>query len=378
MKRDMDKLNLRDAFKPMPEECHNALMTAARSVKEDESVKRVAFKTALIAACVVLATMTVAVAAGSLLGIINLNDFFGEYDTHVPEAVQEVMANTTVQTYNIGPVTLVVHEIYGDRHIVMTSTEVKPTIENSALVCGDDPYDSIASAGSSAETFARRLGVSPEMSWMEAAEQLNMPLYAVRIALELPIEVSADCMEEIMFSEEGNMTYFDIALFNSAVITGGSLDSKLYIRVSQVGSSTSEDSENVIKEYKELSIPIESTTGEYDYNVPDKTMIGDHCVLDSVHAEMNPSGLYLTAYLNVSEDISLDELEIDKLLSGFQWKQADGSDYPRGINLSSNIIRMDTWPMIKIEDLISVDQVPETIGLLLPDREELILLNLKR
>ena len=107
-------------------------------------------------------------------------------------------------------------------------------------------------------------------------------------------------------------------------------------------------------------------------------MIGDHCVLDSVHAEMNPSGLYLTAYLNVSEDISLDELEIDKLLSGFQWKQADGSDYPRGINLSSNIIRMDTWPMIKIEDLISVDQVPETIGLLLPDREELILLNLKR
>ena len=32
MKRDMDRLDLRDAFRPMPENCHEALMKAARSV----------------------------------------------------------------------------------------------------------------------------------------------------------------------------------------------------------------------------------------------------------------------------------------------------------------------------------------------------------
>ena len=52
MKRDMDNLNLRDAFRPMPEETRNALMSAARSVKEDEPVKKATFRTVLIAACI--------------------------------------------------------------------------------------------------------------------------------------------------------------------------------------------------------------------------------------------------------------------------------------------------------------------------------------
>ena len=53
MKRDLDNLDLRGAFKPMPDECRNALMTAACSVKEEEPVKRVTFRAVLIAACTV-------------------------------------------------------------------------------------------------------------------------------------------------------------------------------------------------------------------------------------------------------------------------------------------------------------------------------------
>ena len=40
--------NLRDAFPAMPEECRSALSTAARSVKEEEPVKRFVLRTALI------------------------------------------------------------------------------------------------------------------------------------------------------------------------------------------------------------------------------------------------------------------------------------------------------------------------------------------
>ena len=73
MKRDMDNLDLRSAFAPMPAETRNALMNAARSVKEEEPVKKAAFRTVLIAACVIVATMAVAMAAGQIFG---WNDFF--------------------------------------------------------------------------------------------------------------------------------------------------------------------------------------------------------------------------------------------------------------------------------------------------------------
>ena len=73
MKRDMENLNLRNAFKPTPDKCHNALMTAARSVKEEEPVKRATIRTILIAACIILATMAIAVAATNSFG---WKDFF--------------------------------------------------------------------------------------------------------------------------------------------------------------------------------------------------------------------------------------------------------------------------------------------------------------
>ena len=39
MKRDMEHLNLRDAFAPMPEEAHDALMSAARRADECRTLR---------------------------------------------------------------------------------------------------------------------------------------------------------------------------------------------------------------------------------------------------------------------------------------------------------------------------------------------------
>ena len=50
MKRDPDELNLRDAFRPIPDACRDALMDAARSVREEEKMKRFTFRTVLIVA----------------------------------------------------------------------------------------------------------------------------------------------------------------------------------------------------------------------------------------------------------------------------------------------------------------------------------------
>ena len=40
MKRELDQMNLRNAFGGMPAEMHDALMRTARSVKEEEPMKK--------------------------------------------------------------------------------------------------------------------------------------------------------------------------------------------------------------------------------------------------------------------------------------------------------------------------------------------------
>ena len=55
MKRDLEHLDLKQAFHPVPEACRRALMDAARSVREEKPVKRVSYRAALIAAVILLA-----------------------------------------------------------------------------------------------------------------------------------------------------------------------------------------------------------------------------------------------------------------------------------------------------------------------------------
>ena len=63
MKRDLEHLYLKRAFRPVPEACHRALMDAARSVREEKPVKRISYRAALIAAVILIAAMAVAYAA---------------------------------------------------------------------------------------------------------------------------------------------------------------------------------------------------------------------------------------------------------------------------------------------------------------------------
>ena len=68
MKRDLDDLSLRGAFRAEPERCHRALMDAACSVREErQTMKRFSCKTIVIAVLVALSMLTTAFAAASFL-----------------------------------------------------------------------------------------------------------------------------------------------------------------------------------------------------------------------------------------------------------------------------------------------------------------------
>ena len=205
MKRDMDELNMRDAFQPMPEPCRDALMRAARSVKEEEKpVKRVTFRAVLIAACIIIVTAAAAMAAGSIFG---WTEFFSAFyhDTTVPQAAKEIMDSTEEQTFTLGPVTFKVQSLFADRHIAMATTQITVTDGGKALLCMDAAQgDAISANGENGTALAESLGLDPMTHWTDAAKQLGVPLYAASA------DLSSCEMSDALYGTDGSMVYYSI------------------------------------------------------------------------------------------------------------------------------------------------------------------------
>jgi len=376
MKRDMDNLNLRDAFRPMPEETRDALMSAARSVKEDEPVKKVAFRTVLIAACVIVATMAVAVAAGSIFG---WNDFFKkDYGADIPKTAQEIMATCEPVSWQEGDVVFTVRERYSDSRLAMISVEARLADGVKGILAADDFTEAIGAYGENSAAVAKQLGVDPTMTWVEAAKELNLPLYSVRATLEIPSELwGSEAYEDPMFNDDGSLTYFSLQPLNGQ-ISGEEIKAQVYLRTKLVNLEDVEDDTNVTKEYVDLPIHTEKAIATAEYIVPEGTKVLDAFQIDSIHAELLPSGLHfttnLTALEGATQDMALDKLRVDLV-------QENGEAYPTGITLSSGFSNLDTWPQIPYTQMISVDQIPETIHLVFPDasgNDTMLVLQLKK
>ena len=59
----------------------------------------------------------------------------------------------------------------------------------------------------------------------------------------------------------------------------------------------------------------------------------------------------------------------------------NGEDYPIGINLTGGHVNLDTWPQIPYTQMITADQIPETIHLVFPDangNDTMLVLQLKK
>ena len=142
MKRDLEHLDLKQAFHPVPEACRRALMDAARSVREEKPVKRVSYRAALIAAVILLAAMAVAYAAVRL-GWIEY--FSQQYGIAVPRAAQEALETSQPKTCQVGPMTFTYQQLLTDRRIVLSSAAVSLTDDGEALYADDtNVYESIS------------------------------------------------------------------------------------------------------------------------------------------------------------------------------------------------------------------------------------------
>ena len=377
MKRDMKEIDLQNAFWPMTDECHDKLTTALSGLREEKPVKRFTARTVLIAACIIVALMAVAYAAGRILGWTDLYSEF--YNITVPDEAQQIMKDNGETSYVLGPATFTIGGLYCDGHMATVSANVRLAEGTKGLLCGesmdrmDENEDGIK--------LAKKLGVDPELSWSRAAKQLNLPLYSVRLALELPDGVLADCMESYMVNEDGSLTYFTMGAF-ADTFKEEKLDCQVYLRVEEV-TDLPDDCDETISEYKDISIPLGKPLKTAEYAVPEDVIVGyDDYRLDAVRAELMPGGLYLIAALtDPDEDKEPVAAKADawNLASDLSFLDPDGEPYEYGLSLSSGMVGIDSWPQVEVNQMVPLTEIPETIRLHWSNPEETTLeLGLKK
>lgn len=362
MKRDMEHLDLQEAFRPMPEDCRDALMRAARSVREEEKMKRATLRTVLIAALIIVATTAMALASGKIFGWI---DFFGtDYGTLVPKAAQEIMQNTEKQSGQaLGAAVFTPYELYADKNIAMSAVEVRLAEGENGLLCGDDPFSPLCANGENGKAAAVRLGVEPMTTWIDAAKQLGLPLYSAEAMIEAPAEYSTgEMMGDPMFNEDGSVICFSVQPLNGK-IKDEKLNCQVYLRVSKINLENAEEQE-ALQDRMDISIPLAAPIETIDYDIKEE-YISYGMRLDSVRGELTPAGLYLYADFTAQNDMTVEQYyERGQIMP--MWLDENGSRYSSGMS-GSYFLDTDEWPKLHTMGMISVDSIPDRLILTLED-----------
>lgn len=367
MKRD--DFDLRNAFSPEPEACRTALMDAARSVREDEPMKRYTIRTMLIAALIIAAMMAVAVAATQS----GLMTWFSEhYKTALPAAAQEVLSTTEKSTFEAGPAVVTINKLLCDGKIAYLTAEIQPNKEGSAILYpgSGDPYDWI---GEMAAARFNHPQITAKTSYLEAAQILNVPLYAASAWMEIDASFLTDSeMMDALVLENGNLLLIHM-LYLTEPHAGKELPVQLSVRISELDKETLEYVDDKRWEASEERIlPIHGVTAEKHYKPVSSTLLHDHFRLTGVTARQTCAGVYIHIYMEPSQTTTLEEL----FMEGFEWDvlNENGMPYPTGISLSAELLNADGDPFpyevpqdevelgaFQYMIMISADNLPETL-----------------
>ena len=370
MKRNMENLNLRDTFKATPDKCRDALMTAARSVREEEPVRRISFRAVLIAACIILATMAIAIAATKTLGWADFFEIiYGDTNVITKEA-QAIMDNTEKQTVTVGPVSFTVQSLYADEQQAMATTLIT-TADGSRALFVTEFYGNDYAVGDNeefGEALAKLYGVDPETTWIDTAKKLNCPLYRVAATLhgKDPYDYGGGMLGDL-YDEEGNLVYFSTRDMympdgSSYPLRADPVPMELWVQVNEIDLETG-DEIHVGHTVMDVQVPMSLQSEPVEYRIPeDYVVFGLH--LNSVKATKTAAGVYL--YVDFTDQ---DGMKYRKNYMYPVWTDENGEEYPDGL-IMSYYIDTDQWPQVSVNSMIAADSIPERIWFQLLDEEK--------
>ncbi len=350
MKRERMEWNLRDAFPQEPKACHDALMHAANSVREEKQVRKIPWRTAVIAVLILLATVSVALSVSEWLG---WTDYLAKnYGMEVTEGMRQEMDATQQRSFQVGPLTLTLRQCLTDGRIAISGMEAQTT-DGSPALCVSEIYDPVSAAG---EEWAERLGVDASLTWMEAAKQLEQPLYAVRALMEVTSSAFAgSSMEDAIWSDDGRLTYFNLSYLEPQLVTD-TLPVSYYLSVRSYDPATGEELECwVVEEADELTVlPMQA---KRSYAIPEvETANGFQ--LKEMYAELYGTGVYFIGTFTAPQDMQADDEAVHQLLDLL--KDENGQEFPSGVLYYEQNTKQ--WPDVRITRMAPLEEIPQRIS----------------
>lgn len=359
MKKMPDQVEWEHGFQAVPDAFHTCVQNAlcklqAESKQEEQKVKKVTYRSVLIAAIVLIAMMGVAFALvnGNTLG---WNDLAERSGTYVPEAGKKVMEDSGVQTFYLGNMRYDVKEMLCDGHIATASVHVSLTDGSQSLLCAE-PFDPIGAVGENGKKLAEKLGVNERTSWVDAAKQLNMKLYRVGADLDLPVELQSDGgMSEMLWNEDGTAVCYTMWYMNGEA-KGEKVDMNMDLFLAEMDLETGEQV-NIQRSKEAISMYLEAPIETRLYRFAEGTVIQGYR-LEKVEGELTPAGLYLTAVFTAPDGKTMDEFFENDSSHEFWFTDENGERFPNGISFSGSL-KYESFPVIVMGDMISADAMPE-------------------
>lgn len=355
MKREIDNLDLRAAFRAEPEGCHRALMDAARSVREEKkTVKRFSMKLVVVAAIIVLSMTAVAYAAGKLLG---WTDFFGDYsNTVVPQDALQQMQVTEDLSWQVGPLTFTATELLTDGHIAISAIHVRTTDGSPALITGAntcDPVDPIRANGETGKAMEQRLGLAERATWLDAAAQLNLPLYRVSAEHDMTHPLcEGEMMIDVLYNEDSSVTFFCLSMLDTERVQD-TLTLPLCLDVMLADPVTGEGTERWRDYDQTVTIPVCPVLESRTY-IPETELVIEGQKLLKVEAVRYATGAYLTLTYEMNwEDVSD---RVYGLHDATVLCDVNGNRLPDGMSMTSSMSFTITE-----ERMLGVDALPDTL-----------------
>ena len=356
MKPTQEPLDLKKAFPPMPQDCKDALMQAAHSVQEAEKpVHRAPFRTALIAA-LVLALLAVGAFAAQQLGWVR---FLNEgYNVTVPQAAQELLSAAEPQCYEVGPATFSFTELLADPHTAFSSASVQLT-DGSAALFAMDPWETVADR---IPAFAAKHQLFEDATWLDAAKQLDLPLYMPRALLDISAPyATGNAMEDVLQEDAGRLIYLNmVELVPDAV--EAALPAPLYLSLSRIDPETGDEVESWTVQ-EELTLSVTPRMAEKEYHPQGNAMLGE-LTITNVHAELYVTGAYVTIRGSFPENFHSEDMEAldtaSDLLYTLHCYDASGALIQDGMNLSGTV-QLEQLPQCSLTFMLSMDALPDTL-----------------
>ncbi len=358
MKR-MQDIDFTKAYGNPPPSFEQRVQYALRKTKEaDKPVRKASLRVVLITALIIVAMTTVAVAASQLMG---WTEYFGHYyRVGVPQAAMEEMHQPDAITWEVGPLTFTAHELLTDGHIGLSCINIRTTDGSPALICSDFDHDSpIGMYGENSEAIAQRLGLDPDITWVEAAQRLGMPLYSARAMMEAPFEYSGTAMSDAMWNEDNSLSFLCMAIMDKGTPVD-QLPVTFYLRADEINPETAEASKTWIDHDQTTTLSISPLLEVKTYQPQGSRDIRGF-TLQHINAKRYATGIYLDIVFTAPEHVERDTAYdlYDLTLS-----DTYGHTLPFGMSLSADIDKTN-WPTVVFHEMIGVNQMPESITLTL-------------